>query len=65
MRKITSLVICILMLVALAVPASAAEVPTFKLTADKTELTTGETVTIIRDGRFVPACAQKLNEYLR
>lgn len=25
----------------------------------------GETVTIIRDGRFVPACAQKLNEYLR
>ena len=48
MRKITSLVICIFMLAALALPAMAAEESgmTFKLTADKTELVAGDTVTI-------------------
>lgn len=46
MRKITSLVLCILMLATLAVPAMAADVPTFVLTADMDEVVTGDIVTI-------------------
>ena len=47
MRKITSLFLCILMLAALAVPAAAeTAAPAFVLTADKTEVLPGDTVTI-------------------
>ena len=59
MRKITSLVICIFMLAALALPAMAAEESgmTFKLTADKTELVAGDTVTIMVEVDKGVACS--------
>ena len=59
MRKITSLVICICMLAALALPAMAAEESgmTFKLTADKTELVAGDTVTIMVEVDKGVACS--------
>lgn len=48
MRKLTSLMICVLMLAALVLPAGAEtpEVTTFKLTADKTEVSPGDQVTV-------------------
>lgn len=56
MRKITSLVICILMLVTLVLPAAAAEtdVLTFKITADKKELAINDTVTLTVEVDHVP-----------
>ena len=59
MRKITSLVICIFMLAALALPTMAAEESgmTFKLTADKTELVAGDTVTIMVEVDKGVACS--------
>lgn len=59
MRKITSLVICIFMLAALALPTMAAEESgmTFKLTVDKTELVAGDTVTIMVEVDKGVACS--------